>query len=166
MATPLSESIGILQVFENDSTIDVVIGSRWPRLGAKIDRTPLRGIIGRVMMFLFSYYLGFRIYDSQCGAKIFKRELCYRLFKNKFISRWLFDIELFRRMLMLYSKEYPNKHIFEYPLLEWRDISGSKLKFYHFGQIMLDFIKIAWFYNRRVKVKTLSETNRELEYLT
>lgn len=165
MATPLSESINILHLLERNSTIEVVIGSRWPRLGARIDRTPIRGFVGRVMVFLFSHYLGFKIYDSQCGAKIFKRELGYKLFQDKFISHWLLDVELFRRMIMLYSKEYTIKHILEYPLLEWRDVSGSKLKFYHFGQVMLEFLKIAWFYKRRVKVKVLSETNKELEYL-
>ena len=46
-----------------------------------------------------------KIYDTQCGAKIFSKKVCEKIFVEKFISQWLFDVELFARLISLYGIE-------------------------------------------------------------
>ena len=58
-------------------------------------------------------------YDSQCGAKLFRASIVQDLFRDKLISRWVFDIEILNRLA--------GKHVVEYPLQEWLDVPGSKL---------------------------------------
>ena len=77
--------------------------------------------------------LGMRVYDTQCGAKIIESSLASRIFVNKFVSNWFFDVELIFRSKTLISIE----QFKEIPLLNWADVSGSKLK-------LLDFLLTPW----------------------
>lgn len=149
MATPLSECHDFLRILERNSKIHAIIGSRMPRLGATISRKRFRNIVGRVIANLISIYLGFDLYDSQCGAKIFRTGLAEKLFFEPFCSCWLFDVELFKRLTISFSQNYPQKHILEFPLYEWHDVEGSKLKFYHAGHIFWELSKIAFTYRIR-----------------
>ena len=38
------------------------------------------------------------VYDTQCGCKVMNYNLIPDLFEEKFISKWLFDVELFFRL--------------------------------------------------------------------
>ena len=48
-------------------------------------------------------------------------------FGDPFISRWIFDVEILARLLRR-GKVNPQVAICEYPLLEWHDVKGSKVK--------------------------------------
>ena len=146
LATPLETSLRFLDVLEKDERTRCVIGSRSPKLGAKVERKPLRHFVGNAVAFVIRRYLGVPIYDTQCGAKIFCRAEVAELFNEPFVSRWLFDVEIFKRMTLCHSKAYPAEHVREMPLLEWRDVAGSKLKFYHGAKIMLELARIALHY--------------------
>ena len=152
LATPLETSLTFLDTLEKDEHIHCVIGSRSPRLGAKVERKPLRHFVGNAVAFVIRLYLGIPIYDTQCGAKIFRRGEVAALFTEPFVSRWLFDVEIFKRMTLRHSKAYPARHVRETPLLEWRDVEGSKLKFYHGAKIMLELARIALRYRGEKKV--------------
>ena len=152
LATPLETSLCFLDVLEKEEQISCVIGSRSPRLGAKVERKPLRHFVGNAVAFVIRRYLGIPIYDTQCGAKIFRRAEVAKLFSEPFVSRWLFDVEIFKRMTLCHSKAYPAEHVRETPLLEWRDVAGSKLKFYHGAKIMLELTRIALHYRGGKKV--------------
>jgi len=128
LATPLSELETFIQKLSNPD-VEMVIGCRIVRLGSKIKRKALRHYLGRVFATTVSILLSMPIYDTQCGAKLMKKELATRLFEQPFISAWLFDVELIKRTKEIYGIAVCNTKVIEKPLHEWNDIGGSKLKF-------------------------------------
>jgi len=120
LATPLNELGNLLlyqEMFYPDTV--AVFGSRIKRLGGHIRRSALRHLLGR--MFATTFKLVFKVnsYDSQCGAKIFRRNCVRKAFADKFLSRWIFDVEIMIRLKGL--------NLTEYPLREWLDVGGSKV---------------------------------------
>lgn len=77
-ATPLSEVEKLLPFF--DKGFDVVIGSR----SSKREGAPLmRLVMARGFMFLRSMFLGLKgISDTQCGFKIFRKEVARAIFSK------------------------------------------------------------------------------------
>ncbi len=73
-----------------------------------------------------SVVLALPIYDTQCGAKLFRvNDYCRSLFEAPFGSRWIFDVELVAR----YCRERSGMTgIYEQPLDLWRDVGGSKVR--------------------------------------
>ena len=123
LATPLSEIPAFMRYFEENPAMSAVIGSRWARLGGRIRRAKMRGLGGALTRLLARRALGVEIYDTQCGAKIFKRETALELFRQPFRSRWLFDIELLARM----GRRRLLRNVCEHPLSFWFDAPGSKV---------------------------------------
>jgi dolichyl-phosphate beta-glucosyltransferase len=127
LATPLSEIPRFEKVIEEESPW-VILGSRVLRAGGQIERIWYRHILGRSFATVASLTTGLPIYDTQCGAKFFKQEVAQLIFKDKFVSNYLFDVELLLRMKKNFGKITVLKNIHELPLTRWRDISGSKIK--------------------------------------
>ena len=71
--------------------------------------------------------LGLPIRDTQCGAKVFKRAIVPVVYNDAFVSRWLFDVEIFLRLKKYLGKENTMKNIFEQPLMRWVHVDDSKL---------------------------------------
>lgn len=63
-----------------------------------------------------------KLKDTQCGCKMFKKEIVETGFSDEFISEWLFDIEILLRL----KKEYPDfrKKICEVPV-KWKNGSAT-----------------------------------------
>lgn len=80
------------------------------------------------------------IYDTQCGAKLIHADVVSTLFKDSFLSKWLFDVELLFRLKKNY-KDF-EKRIIEVPLNKWEDVAGSKIKFSYFLKAPLDLLRI------------------------
>lgn len=120
LSTPLEEVKNFLSFKEAYPECLAVWGSRVYRLGASIKRSPLRHYLGRGFATLVHHALQVEAYDTQCGAKLFCREAAVTAFKEKFISRWIFDIEILLRLNQI--------NIVEYPLRVWQDVPGSKIK--------------------------------------
>ena len=152
LATPLPEALRFMDVLASDARCDCVIGSRKPRSGAQIERTFPRHAISRVIAFFIRHCFRCDVYDSQCGAKIFRADSVSALFEKPFVSRWLFDVELLLRM------DNPARQVRELPLNEWHDVAGSKLKFYHGAKIIFDLARIALIYHGARVVKKLWST--------
>lgn len=102
----------------------VVIGSRVELMGHRVQRSGLRHYTGRVFATATSIVLGFPVYDTQCGAKVFADSPALRAaLAVPFVGRWSFDVELIGRLAGVDGPE----GFLEVPLLEWRDVAGSKL---------------------------------------
>lgn len=141
LSTPLNEVPRFLELMQQKPSVEMVIGSRVQLLGRKISRRLVRHYLGRIFATLASLAIGLPVYDTQCGAKMFRvTPALSEVFDKPFSSRWVFDVELLDRFLRLpHSEEKPPRHeqIVEVPLEQWTDVAGSKLG-------MLDCIQAAW----------------------
>jgi len=119
-----------------------VFGSRISKLDNTIYRSSFRHYSGRMVATVISNILDVSVYDTQCGCKIFKSDLALTVFEKPFISKWLFDVEIFFRIINLYSKT-ELKHIArEIPLESWIDTGGSKVKLTYFFRMWYEFYLI------------------------
>lgn len=146
LATPLSEIVNFLRQIENEH-IQIAIGSRMKRLGANVERKLSRHILGRVFSTFSSIILKLPVYDTQCGAKIFHSKLAF-LFHDKFITSWLFDIELLARYRNKYGIKVSLTQILEIPVNEWVEKGDSRLKLKHMLKVPLELINISRKYNK------------------
>ena len=150
LATPLGEIPSFVQVFEQRPEIEMVFAARVRLLGRKISRRPARHYVGRVGATLISSSLGLAVYDTQCGAKLFRAgDDVRKLFAEPFLSRWIFDVEIIARLVQLRGRDAAAKAIYELPINVWHDVHGSKVKSHDFIRALRDLWKIHRAYNRR-----------------
>ena len=112
--------------------ITFVIGSRVKLLGYQIETFPIRHYAGRFFGTMASIILNLPIYDTQCGAKIFRNNLeIQKAFSHPFTVNWTFDVELISRIKII-KKELNLKPIeesaIEYPLEKWIHYEGSNVR--------------------------------------
>jgi dolichyl-phosphate beta-glucosyltransferase len=144
MATPASEMVRLIETLRV-SGVQVVLGSRIRLLGGRVERSAARHYLGRVFATVASAALRLEVYDTQCGAKVFRvnRALLLAL-EQPFKSRWAFDVELIERLLTARSGALRSADFVEVPLRVWNDRAGSKLSVIGMLKSGLDLIEIAW----------------------
>lgn len=126
LATPVEELRRMLDVLQSRN-VSVLLASRVALLGRHIERRAARHYLGRVLSTAASIVLALPVYDTQCGAKLFKRcPALQRALATPFLSRWVFDVELLGR-LMSGPERLRIHDVIEEPLYMWRDKSGSKI---------------------------------------
>lgn len=149
LATPLSEIPGFLDVFAKRPEIDMVFAARVRLLGRSISRNPARHYFGRVGATLISQSLGLAVYDTQCGAKLFRATNDMRtIFGDPFLSRWIFDVEIIARLVRQRGRDAASRAIYELPINAWHDVKGSKVKSTDFGRALKDLWRIHRAYRR------------------
>ncbi|HEV7922041.1 MAG TPA: glycosyltransferase [Thermoanaerobaculia bacterium] len=149
LATPLSELPSFLDVFAARPEIQMVFGARVRLLGREISRNPSRHYFGRVGATLISQTLGLAVYDTQCGAKLFRTgENLRAVFSTPFLSRWIFDVEIIARYVKLLGRDRAAKSIYELPIRVWHDVHGSKVKSTDFLRALRDLRKIRKAYRK------------------
>lgn len=123
-ATPATEMLRMIATLERKPDVDVLLGSRWLHLGADIERKALRHYGGRLFATLASQVLQMKVYDTQCGAKLFRSgDVLRRALETPFVSSWAFDVELIGRL----RKQLSETAFVEVPLNRWIDVHGSKI---------------------------------------
>jgi glycosyltransferase involved in cell wall biosynthesis len=141
LSTPLDEIPMFRQILDERPNVELVMGSRVKLLGRDIERKATRHYLGRVFATCASTSLGVPVYDTQCGAKLFRNSRGTRwAFRSPFLSRWIFDVELMARLALLGRRQprYDTEHcVYERPLPVWRDVAGSKIR-------LLDWFTAAW----------------------
>lgn len=143
LATPLAEIPGFLEIFTTRPEIEMVFAARVRLLGRSISRNPARHYFGRVGATLISSSLGLAVYDTQCGAKLFRWSAPMReLFAEPFLSRWIFDVEIMARFIRQRGRDAAARAIYELPIEVWHDVKGSKVRSTDFARALKDLWKI------------------------
>ena len=144
LAVSLEESIEVAK--KVDKITKFAFGSRILRVGSEIERKIHRFLIGRFLATLISHILNLKVYDTQCGCKMFEGSLTPILFGEPFTSRWLFDVELFFRMKKHYGENRYKSILLEVPLKKWIDRGESKVSIFYGFRVFLDLYQIKFRY--------------------
>lgn len=149
LATPLASVEALAQILERQPQIEMVFGARVKLLGRHVERRAVRHYLGRLFATLVSGTLKLPIYDSQCGAKLFRVTAQTReVFAQRFLSKWVFDVEILARYLLMNggNSKGLERIIYEYPLEIWTDVAGSKVGAKDFFTALLDIVRIRYKY--------------------
>jgi dolichyl-phosphate beta-glucosyltransferase len=144
LSTPLTALPELLSVLDTNPNVDIVMGARVRLLGHAISRSVARHYSGRIFATLASLALGVAVYDTQCGAKVFRATAPVRAaFSAPFRSRWIFDVEILSRYLAATGRAHADSRIREVPLRQWTAMPDSKLRSWHVAVALLDLARIA-----------------------
>lgn len=160
LATPLSELPTFMEALVKNPEIHVVLGSRVRLLGRHIERRSTRHYLGRIFATAASTVLRMPVYDTQCGAKLFRRsdELANCLVRP-FRSRWIFDVELLARLDASCGSRLVD-HALELPVREWADVGSSRLRASDWVRAPWELLLVAWGRHRLRSRGEASEARR------
>lgn len=130
LSTPIDEAPKLLEPI-GAGELDVAFGSR--ALNRKLigDRQPWRREqAGRVFNLLVRVATGLPFWDTQCGFKAFRLEVCRPILERAQTEGFGFDVEL------LYLAQRANLRLREIPV-RWNHHDGSKVHFLHDSLAML-----------------------------
>ena len=145
LSTDFRDFDDLVETLDN-SDFKIVSGSRMSRMGANITKESARKIISMSINLIIRTILRMPFNDTQCGAKIMDRSVVPLLFEKPFITKWLFDVEIFMRMRKHYGKDKAEAFICEQPLKRWIHADGSKLSMKDSVKIVGQLAKIAYTY--------------------
>jgi glycosyltransferase involved in cell wall biosynthesis len=130
LSTPLSETPKLIDPIAHDK-IDIGFGSR------AIDRSLIgqhqpwrREQAGRIFNLLVRVATGLPFWDTQCGFKAFRLDVCRPIIEAAHVDGFAFDVEL------LYLAQRAGLRIREIPV-RWNHAEGSKVQFIHDSLRML-----------------------------
>ncbi|HUS38318.1 MAG TPA: glycosyltransferase [Pirellulales bacterium] len=150
LATPLEAIACFRDKLLGSDDLHAVFGARVRMLGRNIQRHVSRHLLGRVFATGASLVLGLGVYDTQCGAKMFRVDArTQQLFEKPFLTNWIFDVELIARMIGIWQdRATVSRTIYEMPLDCWLDVDGSKVRPRDFFRALFDLNRIYWSYLR------------------
>lgn len=144
LSTSFQEYGDLLEEVESSQgKLKIVFGSRNINDGSnEIERNPLRKLVSDMIRILIFMITRLRIADTQCGAKVFHRELIPMIYTKSFFSRWLFDVEILLRLKKKMGKAAFLEIFMEKALKTWVHMEGSKLSAKDSVMIPWNLIKI------------------------
>jgi hypothetical protein len=125
----------LIDMFKNE--YDILIGSRAKEMGGKIliRQSKKRSQLGGVGVILVKRLLSMPIIDTQCGCKIFKKNIAADIFYDLKIKGWMFDCET------LY-KASKNGYIIKEKGVKWSHEGDSKVNLISYFKSFIDLIRI------------------------
>lgn len=147
LSTDLSDFDALVKTLDT-SEFKILSGSRIHRMGANITKQSARKIISKTINMIIQAVLGMGFKDTQCGAKVMDRDLAAAVLTRKFITKWLFDVEIFMRIRTIYGKDRAKSLICEQPLRRWIHADGSKLSMRDSVNIIGQLTRIAMHYRK------------------
>jgi glycosyltransferase involved in cell wall biosynthesis len=146
LSTPLQAVDDFLALAAKRPDLELILGSRVMLMGKDIRRQTWRHYLGRVFATAVSHALDLPVYDTQCGAKVFRvNEAVAAVFARPFRSRWIFDVEVLARYLALpaHAGDPPRQsRIYELAVPVWHHRPGSKLRWWDFVRAVIDLAGI------------------------
>jgi len=144
LATPFPELDTLIQFSIQHPNYKMVMGARIKLIGNGVKRSLKRHYFGRIFATIVSQFiLKVAVYDTQCGAKVVDYQTAKQIFEKPFISKWLFDVELLKRLQKIHNLKEVVKEI---PLEKWEEIGNSKIKVGDFIRIPFQLFQIYWKY--------------------
>lgn len=120
------------------SCYDCIIASKWKGKNIfQVDEPVIKKILSRGWNLLVRVLLGLNYYDTQAGAKFFKKNVKEKIDDNFISKGFAFDVEL------LY-KIKNNGFSVEEVYIPSRFIEGSTFKLRHCKSMFKDLLKIRW----------------------
>ncbi len=150
LATSLEECYSYLAFMDER---EFVFASRILKIGSVVERRFSRFLIGRIIATAISNILQIKVYDTQCGCKLFNSSIAAILFEKEFISKWLFDVELFSRILIEFGVSEGLKKMEEIPVKRWVDQGDSKVKLSYFFRLWYDLYLIRRMHRKGMAAK-------------
>jgi glycosyltransferase involved in cell wall biosynthesis len=125
--------------------VDCVVGSRWlPDSVLHVEQSGRRRFASRAFHVIVQCLFWMNIRDTQCGAKVMRREAVEKVHSSLRIADMAFDINL------LYSLKRAGYHLREVPT-EWTDKIGSKVTLARTSLTMfLSVVRIWLIYSPRI----------------
>jgi glycosyltransferase involved in cell wall biosynthesis len=118
-ATPPEAFDELVQKISLDGCI---IASRWMKGSDVSPMQPLsRRVASRCFNLMVRMLFGLKLTDTQCGAKLFRREVIQPVLRNLGVTSWAFDVD------MLFQTKRLGASIREIPTV-WHDVAGSKIE--------------------------------------
>ena len=154
LSTDLTDFDDLVSTIENSDYM-IVSGSRIRRMGANITKESARSVISLTVNFIIRKILSMDFKDTQCGAKIFHKDVIKISFDKKFVTKWIFDVEIFRRITLHFGLKKTKQILCEQPLKRWIHVDDSRLSMKDSIKIIGQLARIYWSYRR--KNKTLSK---------
>jgi glycosyltransferase involved in cell wall biosynthesis len=152
LATPLEAIDDFLAFAAERPDVEVILGSRVKLMGRDIRRQAWRHYLGRVFATGVSLTLDLPVYDTQCGAKLFRAsDATAAVFERPFRSRWIFDVEVLARYLVLpVGPGDPSRRsrIYELVVPAWHHVPGSKLRWVDYFRSCFELAAIRRQYRR------------------
>jgi dolichyl-phosphate beta-glucosyltransferase len=123
LSTPLGETPKLIEPIANGE-VDITFGSRALDRGLIGVHQPWRREqAGRAFNLLVRLATGLPFWDTQCGFKAFRLNVCRPIIEAAHISGFAFDVEL------LYLAQHAGLRIREIPV-RWNHAEGSKVQFF------------------------------------
>jgi glycosyltransferase involved in cell wall biosynthesis len=118
--------------------VDCVIGSRWmPGAVLHVEQSTQRRFASRVFHRIVQLMFRMNLRDTQCGAKVMRREAVNAVHSSLRIADMAFDINL------LYSLKRAGYRILEVPT-EWTDKIGTKVTLFRTSLVMFLSVVRIW----------------------
>lgn len=122
LSTPIEEAAKLVAPIRTGQ-YDVVFGSRaLDRSLIGVHQPWTREQSGRVFNLVMRFATGLPYWDTQCGFKAFRTDMCRPVFEGALIDRFGFDVEL------LYIAHKAGLRLHE-RAVRWNDVEGSKVSF-------------------------------------
>jgi hypothetical protein len=124
LSTPLEETPKLIEPIANNE-IDIAFGSRAIDRSLIGQRQPRRREqAGRIFNLIVRVATGLPFWDTQCGFKAFRLDVCRPIIEAARIEGFAFDVEL------LYLAQQAGLRIREIPV-RWDHAEGSKVRFFY-----------------------------------
>jgi len=158
LSTDFNDYDRLINQMKVNQSLKVIYGSRASDGENKIERDVVRAMISKVIRYIILCITRLNIQDTQCGAKIFRREIMPYIFNADFKTRWLFDVEILLRLKRRFTVKQFRQIFMEKPLENWVHMDGSKLGMKDAIKIPMSLLRIGWIYNILQPIKrTLNE---------
>lgn len=140
LASPVEEILRVADLAVT-SDLDVLLGSRLKLAGRVMERRATRHYLGRVIATYIDTRTRLGVYDTQCGLKFLRASPELRAaLRRPFATRWLFDVELLRRLRAEHARSGRPLRMREEPLETWVDVAGSRISRGELVRVARDFV--------------------------